>query len=184
MQCVTTGSPEPEVTWYRVQESGHKVALSHWGQVLTLSRVTRSDAGVYRCIAENIVGTPVAATITLDISCKHKLDQFKYPLFVSDVPEITSDSSIVYTGVGHKFYLGCHVTSKPRADIYLTRDNRHVSNKSSRAYQIQKDNNLYYFVNNVAEQDFGEYVCHANNSIGSSRHSIIVVGLLLLLFTY
>ena len=96
--------------------------------------------------------------------------------YILDAPEITSDSSIVYTGVGHKFYLGCHVTSKPRADIYLTRDNRHVSNKSSRAYQIQKDNNLYYFVNNVAGDDFGEYVCHANNSIGSSRHSIIVVG--------
>ena len=71
MKCVTTGSPEPEVTWFRVEESGHKVALSHWGQVLTLTRVTRSHAGPYTCIAENIVGTPVAANITLDISCKH-----------------------------------------------------------------------------------------------------------------
>ena len=46
------------------------------------------------------------------------------------------------------------------------------------AYQVTvRGNTSYLFVSNVSAADFGEYVCRANNSIGLSSASIVVVGM-------
>ena len=40
-----------------------------------------------------------------------------------------------------------------------------------------RGNTSCLFVSNVSAADFGEYVCRANNSIGLSSASIVVVGM-------
>lgn len=67
------------------------------------------------------------------------------------------------------------MVSWPRADLTWTRDNKHVPT-NSRVKQIKRDNTYYLFVSNVTDEDFGEYVCRGNNSIGVTETNIIVVG--------
>ena len=56
MTCTVTGQPRPRITWSKSVDSlPENIAVEENGQ-LTLYNVTRKDAGVYLCKAENILG--------------------------------------------------------------------------------------------------------------------------------
>ena len=54
--CEASGNPVPRVSWRRY-ETGR--SISGGGQRVTLTNVTRSDAGLYVCTADNGVTQPV-----------------------------------------------------------------------------------------------------------------------------
>ena len=58
MVCKAEGSPEPWVEWRRDnQQVGD--AFGHSEAVLVLRAGTRTDSGLYTCLAQNAVGTVV-----------------------------------------------------------------------------------------------------------------------------
>ena len=89
---------------------------------------------------------------------------------------LETEASIVYTGLGQRFYLACHVSAEPRADVAWVRHNRHVSRTLPRVKLARRDDTWFMFLNNVTSEDFGEYVCQANNTIGAAKVNVIVVG--------
>ena len=94
---------------------------------------------------------------------------------------MTPETGLVHTGLGQHFYLSCHVSANPHADLFWTSPsspNRHIKRQvQSRFEQVKRGAKWYLFVNNVTNEDFGEYVCHANNSVGTSKNNIVVVGM-------
>merc|ERR550532_70940 len=115
-------------------------------QRLELTNITRDHEGLYRCEAENGVGQKVVDQIKVKVA---------YP------PMLETEASIVYTGLGQRFYLACHVSAEPRADVTWTRQNRHVhvSRRMPRVELVRREDTWFLFLNNVTSEDFGEYVC-------------------------
>ena len=100
-----------------------------------------------------------------------------------DPPMLRTEASVVYTGLGQRFYLACHVSAEPRADVSWTRQNRHVHvSRLPRVELVRREDTWFLFLNNVTSEDFGEYVCRANNTIGSASTNVIVVGAIFLAF--
>ncbi|VDO78457.1 unnamed protein product [Soboliphyme baturini] len=58
--CIADGVPKPSITWFKngvlmTQSARHGISLT--SHKLTISRVIGDDAGLYLCVAENLVGT-------------------------------------------------------------------------------------------------------------------------------
>ena len=67
--CNATGKLKPTVTWFR--EGSSKVYSAGEGSAtLSFSSVSRSDAGQYRCKANNTAGTDETGALSLVVSCK------------------------------------------------------------------------------------------------------------------
>ena len=72
--CNATGKPTPTVTWFR--EGSSKVYGTGEGSAaLSFNSVRRSDAGQYRCKANNTAGTDKTAALSLVVHCKYKYKQ-------------------------------------------------------------------------------------------------------------
>ena len=73
--CNATGKPTPTVTWFR--EGSSKVYSTGEGSiVLSFSSVSRSDAGQYRCKANNTAGTDETRALSLVLHCKYSSKQY------------------------------------------------------------------------------------------------------------
>lgn len=71
LYCGASGEPAPNVTWIRVFKNGSESQVLHTGVTWNIERINRTDAGKYRCTANNGVGSPVYHTITVNVSCKY-----------------------------------------------------------------------------------------------------------------
>ena len=69
MVCKAEGSPQPWVEWRR---ANHQVgdAIQHTEAVLVLRGVTRDDAGLYSCHAQNSFGTDLQS-LQVVVRCKY-----------------------------------------------------------------------------------------------------------------
>ena len=68
LSCSATGSPAPAVRW--TGPSGVQRAANT--SVLSLQRVTRTEAGLFTCTAENGAGYQAEDSVTLEVQCKSK----------------------------------------------------------------------------------------------------------------
>ena len=59
-------------------------------------------------------------------------------VYCSDPPMLRTEASVVYTGLGQRFYLACHVSAEPRADVTWTRQHRHVSRRMPRVELVRR----------------------------------------------
>uniref|UniRef100_A0A3P8UKB3 Ig-like domain-containing protein n=1 Tax=Cynoglossus semilaevis TaxID=244447 RepID=A0A3P8UKB3_CYNSE len=73
LECEVTGEPAPEVTWYRdevslkITDGKHQVEVDDKIHRLYINHFTRTDTGVYKCIARNKLGE---ITSICDVSVK------------------------------------------------------------------------------------------------------------------
>ena len=76
--CVVEGNPSPSVTWTKNEQRLNFTANSRLNasstnnnHTLTITDVHRSDAGQYRCVANNSVNTSTSAAAKLEVNCKY-----------------------------------------------------------------------------------------------------------------
>ncbi|XP_037937108.1 lachesin-like [Teleopsis dalmanni] len=85
--CRARGHPKPKITWRR--EDGREIiarngahqktkALAVEGEMLTLSKVTRSEMGAYMCIASNGVPPSVSKRMKLQVHFYETSHRFEY----------------------------------------------------------------------------------------------------------
>lgn len=71
LYCAASGEPVPSITWIRVFENGSESQVLHPESSWTIVSINRTDAGKYRCTANNGLGSPVIHTITVNVLCKY-----------------------------------------------------------------------------------------------------------------
>ena len=73
LSCNATGNPVPTISWTRdgspVDTSG-RISFSENKKELTITDVSRTDSGEYRCVATNRVGNDTSNAATLNVQCK------------------------------------------------------------------------------------------------------------------
>ena len=75
LSCNATGNPVPTISWTRDGSAvdtndNSRISFSADKEQLTMTNVSRTDSGEYRCVAENRVGNDTSNAAKLDIQCK------------------------------------------------------------------------------------------------------------------
>ena len=60
--CITEGNPAPKITWTKVADNSQVT--------FPLTIRDSQDEGMYRCTAENGVGSPVTKFVNMTVHCK------------------------------------------------------------------------------------------------------------------
>ena len=69
--CEATGKPTPNITWTRVLEDGSNSEVLHQGPTWDFPNISRTDAGTYRCTADNGFGNPVGYQVNVNVTCEY-----------------------------------------------------------------------------------------------------------------
>ena len=79
LSCNTTGNPVAKISWTRngtaVNSSG-RISFSADNKQLTITNVSRTDNGEYRCVARNSLGNDTSNTAKVDIQCNYFMITF------------------------------------------------------------------------------------------------------------
>ncbi|XP_064538827.1 protein amalgam [Drosophila montana] len=169
--CRARGHPKPKITWRR--EDGREIiarngvhqktkAILVEGEMLTLSKVTRSEMGAYMCIASNGVPPTVSKRMKLQVHF-HPLVQV--PNQLVGAPVLTDVTLI------------CNVEASPKAINYWQRENGEMIIAGDRYALTEKENNMYAIemilhIRRLQSTDFGGYKCISKNSIGDTEGTI------------
>ncbi|XP_019128792.2 striated muscle preferentially expressed protein kinase isoform X2 [Larimichthys crocea] len=77
LSCLPAGSPHPEITWMKdrkpleVDDRINLISHPDGRQLLTIMKSSQRDAGVYECVATNLIAT-ITTSCTLSIACVPK----------------------------------------------------------------------------------------------------------------
>lgn len=69
--CIASGRPTPNITFVRIFPDGSESDVLHRGATWDLINISRTDAGTYRCTANNGVGNPVNHTLQVNVQCEY-----------------------------------------------------------------------------------------------------------------
>ena len=75
LSCDATANPVPTISWTRngspIDNSGNsRISFSANKKRLTITNVSRTDSGEYRCVANNSLGNDTSNAATLHVKCK------------------------------------------------------------------------------------------------------------------
>jgi len=177
LECRAQGNPMPKVAWTRqnsMMPSGEK---SRVGSSVVVEQVSRHDAGVYVCSAENGVGKPASAQISL---------QVLYP------PEIEIEQSWVRSDHGVEAEISCVVHAEPLATVRWYKETMVLDGSDRRRMEefgkkhllllgsMDRHGQSYHHEDEDGahgeDDDFGNYSCLAENSLGRQRATVAVSG--------
>lgn len=66
VRCEASGYPQPKITWVKLQ-TNQKVGS---GNTHMFHSIRRQDSGMYKCVANNGVGSPAEAFVRIKVQCK------------------------------------------------------------------------------------------------------------------
>ncbi|XP_074779784.1 hemicentin-2 [Athene noctua] len=158
LDCDAQGHPVPLIRW---SKDGVPVAASrrlHQLQngSLAIHAVGSTDAGLYRCVAENDAGT-AAKVVTLALQ--------------SD-PAVAVTPRAVVVRAGQRVLLHCAVSGEPPPSVEWRRDGEPLP-EGPRAHVLP---NATLLLPTVSRRDAGSYSCLARNALGSAvAHASLAV---------
>lgn len=161
LECEADGNPTPTIRWTRQEGRLPSGEHEEEGLSMTLEGVDRHVEGTYVCSAENGIGEPITASMSVIV---------EYP------PEIFTEKAIVRTGEGDRVELVCIIHSRPTAKVTWSKDNEPITLDSHLEEQDGGHRHALK-ISQVTEDDFGEYVCTAVNQYGTVKKSIHMTGL-------
>lgn len=153
LECKGSGNPVPSIYWTKKNGAGKSSARIGDGPILTLEKLERQQAGVYQCTADNGVGDPVTVDMRLDVL---------YP------PDIQVEKSWIHSGEGYEAKLVCTVYADPVATVSWYQNSFPIQT-TDRRIMSSRGNRHTLTVRHIQQEDFGNYSCVADNSLGRSR---------------
>ncbi|KAM9256723.1 LOW QUALITY PROTEIN: hemicentin-2 [Cariama cristata] len=160
LDCDARGHPAPLVRWSKdgvpVVAGGHLYQLQNGS--LVIRAVGSTDAGHYRCVAENDAGT-AAKVVTLALQ---------------SAPVVVVTPAAVTVHAGQRVLLHCTVAGEPTPSVEWQRDGEPLP-EGPRAHVLP---NATLLLPAVSHRDTGSYSCLARNTLGSAvaRASLTVRG--------
>ncbi|XP_015434395.1 PREDICTED: myosin light chain kinase, smooth muscle-like [Dufourea novaeangliae] len=166
--CGIRGSPSPTPTWFRngrplERSSRIKRYIDGNTAKIEISKVKASDAGVYTCVATNVLGSTknTCQVTVLDPHDPSTCDKDP-PRFLQSLPE----ESIVMEG--HCYELQSRLTGTPPFAVVWSKDGREVPDNDYCKHVTYGDGGIALRLSNVSPQDAGEYTCLVRNSFGEA----------------
>nr|XP_029733420.1 basement membrane-specific heparan sulfate proteoglycan core protein-like isoform X1 [Aedes albopictus] len=169
--CKARGYPKPKIIWRR--EDGREIIARNGthgkmkatvveGEMLSLTKVTRSEMGAYMCIASN--GVPPS------VSKRMKLQVHFHPLI--QVP-----NQLVGAPLGTDVTLICNVEASPKAINYWQREIGEMIISNERYSMTENESSMYavqmtLVIQKLHKADMGGYKCISKNSIGDAEGTI------------
>ncbi|XP_055526091.1 lachesin isoform X7 [Wyeomyia smithii] len=169
--CKARGYPKPKIIWRREDTReiiarngthGKMKATVVEGEMLSLTKVTRSEMGAYMCIASN--GVPPS------VSKRMKLQVHFHPLI--QVP-----NQLVGAPLGTDVTVICNVEASPKAINYWQRENGEMIISNERYSMNENESSMYavqmtLVIRKLHKADMGGYKCISKNSIGDAEGTI------------
>ncbi|CAL1674798.1 unnamed protein product [Lasius platythorax] len=166
--CETDTQPPPEIKWFieNKKVDGYDPDVILDGNYITIRKVNRSHSGLYQCLAEDGSKTPAMEAINV---------------IVHYVPEIEVKRHIVHSGESIESEMTCIVSAYPEAIITWYKDGKEITHKKGSIvlhHGVMKGNKTKHVLKilHTSMQDFGEYECRAENSVGRDTKSITLTG--------
>ncbi|XP_051663785.1 hemicentin-2 [Manacus candei] len=158
LDCDARGHPEPLIRWSKdgvpVVASGRLRQLQNGS--LAIQVVGSTDAGHYRCVAENGAGT-AAKVVTL---------------VLQSAPVVAVTPGVVTAHAGQRVLLHCIMSGEPTPSVEWQRDGEPLL-EGPHAHVLP---NATLLLPAVAHRDAGRYSCLAHNALGSAiAHSSLDV---------
>uniref|UniRef100_A0A7N8Y2Q4 Inactive tyrosine-protein kinase 7 n=1 Tax=Mastacembelus armatus TaxID=205130 RepID=A0A7N8Y2Q4_9TELE len=147
IQCSAKGRETPTIRWTEADGGELPPHVKQRNGQLHFTKVTRSDAGNYTCIASNSLQGEIRALVTLTVAV--------YIRFKVD-PENTT----VYQG--HTAILHCQATGDPEPHIHWMVKDKTLDISKNRRFQKMPNGSLV--ITDVTTDDTGRYTCVAGNS--------------------
>ncbi|KAB0801493.1 hypothetical protein PPYR_05847 [Photinus pyralis] len=170
LKCKASGRPAPRIEWRR--EDGTELivrnatsrtrARTYVGHILNMTKISRSEMGVYLCIASN--GIPPAISKRINVS-------------VTFPPVIQVPNQLLAAPERTAVTLECNVQAYPRpinywlgtaGEMLLSNDKRRIYETMAMPYEVQ----MRLIINSFNEEDKGTYQCVAKNSLGAVHSNI------------
>ncbi|XP_025413481.1 lachesin-like [Sipha flava] len=171
LTCRAKGYPKPHVLWRR--EDGREIVIkdasstktkvtTYQGEVLRLTKVSRSEMGAYLCIGSNGVPPSVSKRITVSVHFH---------------PVISSPSQLVGAPKGTEVTLECNVEAFPKSINYWVRESGDmvITSDKYQTTSTQKsifEDQMVLTIKSVERHDLGSYRCIAKNSLGEVESNI------------
>ncbi len=143
--CTATGQPLPSITWSTAVGSLPEDRTEVMNGTLTIYSVTRKDAGIYICKAENILGSATNTALVMIFSPL----RFK----VRSPQEVTPV-------IGFAVHLTCVAESDLRPTIVWKKDG-----KPSLYLESNVLRNGTLVIQNIKKSHEGSYTCRASNAL-------------------
>ena len=151
--CNASGNPPPNIQWqFGKQIVNSRYAFPVKGGIL-ISNVRKSDEGIIKCIAENILGKDVSET----------------ELIVHTMPKVILPSTSLTATAGIAFEVVCRADGTPLPQLKWKRG---YGDMNAQQVLSKDKRNITLYFHQPTISDAGIYLCEANNSIGMVLESI------------
>ncbi|KAM5147900.1 hemicentin-1 [Mantella aurantiaca] len=150
--CISQGIPPPRTTWLK---DGKMLELGERFQHFTIrvASAELSDAGLYTCIASNIVGQD-SANVTIEVQAPPTLSDLEPP-YDKTHQERLSSQQVAFP---------CPAKGNPKPVIKWLRNNKELTGTEP-GISITEDGTLL-IISSLTPYDNGEYKCVASNQAG------------------
>uniref|UniRef100_A0A3B3B5U3 Contactin-5 n=1 Tax=Oryzias melastigma TaxID=30732 RepID=A0A3B3B5U3_ORYME len=155
-ECKAISRPRPTYRWLR-----NGLPLASQGRVeimngeLSIHKVQQTDSGMYQCVAENKYGA-VYSNAELKI--------------LASAPVFFQNPVRVIATLGKDAYLECKPRASPKPRITWKREDRRI--QPSKRIILLRNNTLK--IVNSSRADEGNYVCRAENQLGSAELTAVL----------
>ncbi|KAM9804056.1 inactive tyrosine-protein kinase 7 [Neosynchiropus ocellatus] len=147
IQCSAKGRESPTIRWVKADGGELPPHVEQKNGQLHFTKVTRSDAGNYTCVASNSLQGEIRALVVLTVAV--------YIRF-----KVEPENTTVYQG--HTAVLHCQASGNPEPHIHWMVKDKTLDISKSRRFQKMPNGSL--IISDVTTDDTGRYTCVAGNS--------------------
>ncbi|KAL9918307.1 neurotrimin isoform 1-T8 [Glossina fuscipes fuscipes] len=156
-KCKSPGSDINNIKWFINGQPAEEIVNEIDRNTLILNNIDAHYSGVFQCLDDDGSEKP-----------KHGM----FNILVNYIPKVTTHRHHINTNIGSNAELYCDYKSEPIAVTRWLKNGHSLSYSEKYMISYAKDkhfNRTTLIVNDVAEDDLGEYVCQAENALGTSE---------------